>query len=119
MTMKTEDPKSMGCSQSNFKRENYSNTILSQETRKISDKQTNLTPKATRKKKKNSKLVEGKKSSRAEIHEVMTSSPSLWQKKIIISFVAQEEWNGSIQVTALNGEDLLTQIFIYWDLKML
>ena len=51
MTMKTEDPKSMGCSQSNFKRENYSNTILSWEMRKISDKQTNLTPEATRGKK--------------------------------------------------------------------
>ena len=52
MTRKTKDPKSMGCSQSNFKREDYSNTILSWEMRKISDKQTNLTPQATREKKK-------------------------------------------------------------------
>ena len=51
MTMKTEDPKSMGCSQRKFKREIIA---IHQETRKISDKQTNLTPKAT--KEKNKKL---------------------------------------------------------------
>ena len=56
----------MGCSKSSSKREVYSNTILPQETRKISNKQTNLTPKAIRerrkKKEKNPKLAEGKKS---------------------------------------------------------
>ena len=36
----------MGCSKSNSKREDYSNTVLPQETRKISNKQPNLTPKA-------------------------------------------------------------------------
>ena len=40
------DPKSMGCSKSSSKREVYSNRILPQETRNISNKQTNLTPKA-------------------------------------------------------------------------
>ena len=44
----TNDPKPMGCSQSNSKREVYSYKSLPQETRKISNKQTNLTPKGTR-----------------------------------------------------------------------
>ena len=38
----------MGCSKSISKREVYSNTILPKETRNISNKQTNLTLKATR-----------------------------------------------------------------------
>ena len=49
--------------QKQFKREVYSNTILPQETRKISNKQFNLTPKAIRERraKKLPKLGEGKK----------------------------------------------------------
>ena len=39
---------SMGCSKSRSKKEVYSNSISPQETRKISNKQSNLTPKATR-----------------------------------------------------------------------
>ena len=46
--MKTHDPKPMGCSKSSSKMEVYSNTILLQKTRKISNKQSNLTPKGTR-----------------------------------------------------------------------
>ena len=42
------DPKPMGCSQSSTKREVYHNTILPQETRNISNKQLNHTPKANR-----------------------------------------------------------------------
>ena len=38
----------MGCSKSGSKREVYSNKILPQETRNISNKQPNLTPKAIR-----------------------------------------------------------------------
>ena len=62
--MKHDDPKPMGCSKSSSKREVYSNTILPQETRKISNKQPNLTPKETRERrtKKTPKLAEGKKS---------------------------------------------------------
>ena len=57
----------MGCSKSSSKREVYSNTILPQETRKISNKQPNFTPKAIRKEEqqqqqKNPKLTKGKKS---------------------------------------------------------
>ena len=38
----------MGCSKNSSKREVYSNSISAQETRKISNKQSNPTPKATR-----------------------------------------------------------------------
>ena len=57
--------KPMGCSKSSFKREVYSNTILTQETRQTT-RQPNFTPKTTGKRrtttKKPPKLVEGKKS---------------------------------------------------------
>ena len=49
----------MGCSKSSYKREVYSNTTLAQETRNISSKQPNVTPKAIREKrtkKKNPKV---------------------------------------------------------------
>ena len=54
----------MGCSKSSSKREVYSNRILPQETRNISNKQPNLTPKAIRERraKKPPKLAEAKKS---------------------------------------------------------
>ena len=56
----------MGCSKSSSKKEVYNNTTLPQETRKISNKQPNITLKAIRerwtKKKKKTKLAEGKKS---------------------------------------------------------
>ena len=47
------DPKPRGCSKSSSKREIYSNKILPQEARKISNKQPNLTPKATRERRTN------------------------------------------------------------------
>ena len=54
----------MGYSKGSSKMEVYSNTILPQETRNISHKQPNLTPKAIRERrtKKTPKLAEGKKS---------------------------------------------------------
>ena len=53
----------MGCSKNSSKREVYSNTIVPQETRKISHEQPNLTPKLEKEeKKKKPKLAEGKKS---------------------------------------------------------
>ena len=52
--------------QKSFKREDYSNKILLQETRKTLNRQSNFTPKTTGKRrrttKKPLKLVEGKKS---------------------------------------------------------
>ena len=52
----------MGCSKSSSKREVHSNTMLPQETRKLSSKQPKLTPKALEKEEQNSVLAEGKKS---------------------------------------------------------
>ena len=52
----------MGCSKSSSKREVYSNTILTQETRNSSNKKPNLTPKAITERTKNPKLAEGNES---------------------------------------------------------
>ena len=65
-----DNPKCMRCSKCSSKREFYSKTILPQETRKISNKQPILKPKATGERRtttatttnENPKLVEGKKS---------------------------------------------------------
>ena len=46
--MKTQRPKTYGTQQSSSKKEVYSNSSSPQETRKISNKHSNLTPKATR-----------------------------------------------------------------------
>ena len=64
MAMNIQQLTPMGCSKSSSKREVYNKTILLQERRKISNRQTNCTPKATGKEvqKKIPKLVEGKKS---------------------------------------------------------
>ena len=47
MTMKTLQLKTYGMQQSSSKRRVYSNTILPQETRKISNRQPNFTPNTT------------------------------------------------------------------------
>ena len=47
--------KPMGCNKSNSKGEVYSNTILPQETRKTSNRQPNITPKVTGKRRKKKK----------------------------------------------------------------
>ena len=61
--MKTQQSKTYLMQQKSSKREVYSNTSLPQETRKISNKQSHLTPKGPKKKKnkQNPNLVEGKK----------------------------------------------------------
>ena len=50
---KHSEQKPMGHSKSSSKRQVYNNTILPQETIKISSKQPNLTPKATRERRTN------------------------------------------------------------------
>ena len=77
--MKHDDPKPMGCSKSSSKREVYSNTILPLEARKISNKQSSLTPKGTRQrreKKKNPKVSRRKEiiKIRTEINEIETKN---------------------------------------------
>ena len=63
MTMKTQQLKSYGVQQNSSKRDVYSDTILSQETRKTSNRQPNFTPTTIGKKnEKTPQLVEGKKS---------------------------------------------------------
>ena len=64
MTMKTRRPKTYRMQQKHSEREVYTNTILPQETRNISNKQPNLTPKAIRgrRTKETPKLAEGNKS---------------------------------------------------------
>ena len=47
----------MGCSKSSSKRKIYSSTIVPQETRKISNKQSKLTPKGTQKRRTNKAQV--------------------------------------------------------------
>ena len=63
MTVKHNNSKPMGCSKNSAnKREVHSNTNLPQKSRKRSNKQPKLTPKATRKRRtKTTKLVEGQK----------------------------------------------------------
>ena len=65
----------MGCSKSSCKKEVYSNTIFPQETRKTSNKQPNLTPKAIRERRTNKTQVTRRKEilkSTAEISEIET-----------------------------------------------
>ena len=65
----------MGCSKSSSKWEVYSNTILSQETRKISNKPPNLTPKAIRERRTKKTKVSRRKEIikiRSEINEKQT-----------------------------------------------
>ena len=64
MKMITGQPKTYGMQQKHFKGDFYSNIILPQETRKISNKQSDFTPKAIRERrtKNTTKLAEGKKS---------------------------------------------------------
>ena len=65
----------MGCSKSSSQTEVYSNKSLPQETRKISNKKSNLTPKGTRERRKNKTQSEQRKEIvkiRAEIIEIET-----------------------------------------------
>ena len=65
----------MGCSKSSSKREVYNNIILPQETRNISNKQPNLTPKAIRKRRTKNPIVSRKKEIikiRVEVNKIET-----------------------------------------------
>ena len=70
-----DDPKPMGCSKSSSKREVYTYTSLSQETRKILNKQSNFTPKELEKEEQTKPKVSRRKEIikvRAEINEIET-----------------------------------------------
>ena len=70
----------MGCSKSSSKREVYSNTILNQETRNISNKQPKLTPKAIRER----KTKKPKVSRRKEIIKIRSEINEKQMKKTIV-----------------------------------
>ena len=73
MKMETQQPKSIGRHKSSSKRDVYSDTSLLQKMRKISNKQTNLKLKGSRKKPKH-KVSNRKEiiNVRAEINEIET-----------------------------------------------
>ena len=69
---KHDNSKPMGCSKSSSNREVYSNTIPSQETRKTQNRQPNITPKTTRKRRRKNPKVSRRKEIikiQAEINE--------------------------------------------------
>ena len=78
----------MGCSKSRSKRDFYSNTILSQETRKISNKQSNLTPQAIRERRtKNPKV-----SRRKEIIKIRSEINEKEMKETIAKINKTKSW---------------------------
>ena len=77
----------MGCSESSSKREVYSNTILSQETRNISIKQPNLTPKAIRERTKTPKVSRWK-----EIIKIRSEISEKEMKEIIAMINKTKRW---------------------------
>ena len=74
----------MGCSKSSSKREVYSNTILPQETRKMSNRQPNFTPKTTGKRRiKNSPKI----SRRKEIMKIQAEINEKEMKEITVRLI--------------------------------
>ena len=76
----------MGCRKSSSKREVYSNTILPQETRNISNKQPNLTPKATKERRRRRRTTTTKPpkvSIRKEIIKIRAEINEMETKKTI------------------------------------
>ena len=78
----------MGCSKSSSKREVYSNSILPQETRKISNKQPNLTPKVGRERRTKSPKV----SRRNEIIKIRSEINETEMKKTIAKVNKTKSW---------------------------
>ena len=78
----------MGCSKSSSKREVYSYTSLPKETRKISSKQSNLTPKGTRERRTNKPKV----SRRKEIIKIRAGINEIDTKKTIAKINKTKSW---------------------------
>ena len=78
----------MGCSKSSSKTEVYSNTILTQETRKTSNRQPNFTPKTTGKEEeKNTKF-----SRRKEIIKIQAEINEKQMKETIVKINKMKSW---------------------------
>ena len=78
----------MGCSKSSSKREVYSNKILPQETRNISNKQPNLTPKVLEKEKHKKPRV----SRRKEIIKIRSELNEKEMKETIAKINKTKSW---------------------------
>ena len=92
MTMKHGDPKPMGCSKSSSKREVYSNTILPQETRNISNKQPNFTLKAIREGRTTTTTTKTKVSRRKEIIKNRSEINEKEMKETIAKINKTKSW---------------------------
>ena len=82
----------MGCNKSSSKRENSGNTILPQETRNISNKQPNLTPKAIREKRKTTTKKNPKVSRRKEIIKIRSEINEKEMKETIAKTNKTKSW---------------------------
>ena len=80
----------MGCSKSSSKREVYSNAILPQETRNISNKQPNLTPKAIRERRRTTKAPNV--SRRKEIIKIRSEINEKEMKETITKINKTKSW---------------------------
>ena len=78
----------MGCSKSHSKRDIYSNTILPQETRKISNGQPNFTPKTTGKR----RTTTTKNSGRKEIIKIWAEINEKEMKEIRVKINKTTSW---------------------------
>ena len=81
----------MGCSKSSSKRELFGNKILPQETRKISNKQPNLTPKAIRERRRR-KEKKPKVSRRKEIIKIREEITEKEMKETIEKINTTKSW---------------------------
>ena len=88
--MKHDDPKPLGCSKSSSKRESYSNTVLPQQTRKISNKQPNLTPEAVRERRTKKKTP--KVSRRKEIIKIRSEINEKEMKETVAKISKTKSW---------------------------
>ena len=66
----------MGCSKSSSKREVYSNTILTQETRKALNRQCQFTPKTTKKKKEEEEPKKNKQTKKKTLQTLLEGKKS-------------------------------------------
>ena len=79
----------MGCNKSSSKREIYSNTTLSQETRKTSNRQPNFTPKTTGKRRTNKTC---KISRRNETKKIKAEISEKEMKETIVKINNTKSW---------------------------
>ena len=78
----------MGCSKSSYKWEVYSNTILSQETRKASNRSPKFTPKTTGKRRAKTPKI----SRRKEIIKIRAEINEIEMKKTLANINETKSW---------------------------